>query len=77
MESEFTKAKTKSRKTIIGLAKEKTRSGAAREDNSHSVLNRQSHRYIFCYKLGKMVANLAPRDSNFIFGFLRHPFTAR
>ena len=30
-------------KTTLGLAKEKTRSGTAREDNSHSILNRQSH----------------------------------
>ena len=49
-------------KTTLGLAKEKTRSGTAREDNSHSILNRQSHWYLYCYKLGKMVANL-PRHS--------------
>ena len=64
-------------KTTLGLAKEKTRSGTAREDNSHSILNKQSHWYLYCYKLGKMVANLPPRGSNFIFGSLRQPFTAQ
>ena len=37
------KRKKRKRKTTLGLAKEKVCSGAARENNSHSNLNRQSH----------------------------------
>ena len=35
------KKEKQDKKTTLRLAKEKTRLGAAREDNSHSILNRQ------------------------------------